>query len=270
MIADWKQVVAILLLIAALARAEEAKTTASFELTCKGTIDGRGKDGPVLARTDIRVRYAWTSTAKERVLSLQSMATVITNNGHTLFDYALDRDTMKRNKDGRQETLRIEDLPAAQREALHDAFGKPIAIVALNPDRSEAGRKVVMTDAARKLLGSDELAANILFFHPPAPPAGKEWSANRVMVAGDRGMARGEVKYTKTADVGDKKTFAASGELTLVNKQPTDERLKLSGEATFDGATAAWTSSRYDLDFAAHTSDGDFRVKMTYASAPVK
>jgi len=204
------------------------------------------------------------------VLSLQSMTTIITNNGRTLFDYAIDRDTMKRNKDGKQETLRVENLPPDQRERIQDAFGKPIAIISLNPDGSEAGRKVVMTDGARKLLGSDELAANILFFHPPAPPAGDEWSADRAMVAGDRGPARGAVKYRKTADVHGKRTFAASGELTLDDKQPADEPLKLSGEATFDSATGAWTSSRYDLDLTVHRSGGVFKAKLTYSSAPVK
>src|SRR4051794_17144391 len=146
MIADWKHVVAVVLLIAPLMRAEEAKTTASFELTCKGTIDGQGKDASVRARTDIRVRYTWTSTAKERVLSLQSMKTIITNSGRTLFDYTIDRDTIKRNNEGRPETLRVWDLPVAQREAMKDAFDAPIAIISLNPDGSEAGRVVFMSD----------------------------------------------------------------------------------------------------------------------------
>jgi hypothetical protein len=274
--------VAILLQLAvsSVAAAAEQPVSYTYVLSSTGTITTQAPEGPRVVTVDTRLSYTWAVTPSRRVLTINSMSSKITAAGVTVMQYSADAALVVSLKDGVEKKTPVGELPPEKRECVEDAFGKPACVLEVDANGRETGRKMTMTNAAKRLLGGDGVVTNVLFFHPVTLPAGKSWAAERTLDSGDAGTIGGTIEFKESPEAGPVKTFAISGSLKpskLPDEKvgPRDFTCALSGRQTFDPNTKVWQSARVTADMGFESivegkSLGNFVVKMTYEVAPAK
>jgi hypothetical protein len=224
-----------------------------FKFTIESDLDMtiQGQAQKLTAHTELR--YDWTRTGQERVLSVESLLTKVDQDGQSLLDSAMSRTQMTTVQNGVPQVIAFDDAPAELQTMLRDSFETPLCRLRVDATGQELERELVAAAGAKEMMDNG-IVANATLFHAPFPVSAAEWQAKREVSMGNGGFANGELAYRKTNVGNDGHEVAVSGTLTNDNYQGPgnpltikDARYEVEGQQTFDAKLEEWIAGKWTL-----------------------
>lgn len=212
----------------------------------------------VAAKSDFDYRLTRTPEGVETSIDHFTLTTKA--NGRETSHTEMGRDTLLIREGGETKSMTRATAP---REALAilDGFGAPLAVIKLDPEGGEVGRRFM---AGKGPMADPAMVDNTRIFHPNFPRDRAAWDAPAVFPLGKGQKAKGTLHYVKRKPPGDggpvfvdvSGVLAVQGMLGKATiKSGT---YKVSGTQTYDPALGEWVAGDLDvtMSFDATAPDG--------------
>jgi hypothetical protein len=219
------------------------------------------------------IEYAWERDGKRRTLVFNEMS------ARTVFD-GTERENTTMSRSGfeditRRKKITLEQAPDQLRKLLTDLFGKPVCEVELDAIGKELKRTFIAEPGAAQIIDDGGMIANALLFHPGYPPDSPEWQAHMEIGTGQKGLASGNVTYTKVPGGKAFQLVKVSGTLATDGvRAPKGLKYVVNGEQTYDISRSEWVAGKLNMgvtiDYPDKGVNGQGQMVCTFEMLPVK
>jgi len=240
----------------ALAAEADGGAVYSFKVTLASRVTMEVQGQKVGLTADTEVRYSWRRKDRERSLILDSVLIKAERDGIEIMNTFMSRGKLINIQQGRTNEITFAAAPDRLKSMLRESYGVPLCTLQVDEHGREVKRSVIAGQGAKDIIDNG-MIANALLFHPPFLRGEDEWSADTEVSMGNRGYAKGKLRYRKQTGGQSRQICKVSG--TLANdrfKQPaspvtiTNARYVVNGEQTFDPVVNEWTSGRLTMVYA--------------------